>query len=862
MSWEDQLEDSIRFYKDIGASLIPIVYGDKRPDASMLPNGSWKPFQQRQPTDSEIDSWFFSGVRRNVAIVLGAVSGNLFVMDLDSKELVQYFREKVPKFFTNTLVVGTSKGAHIYAYSSHPIPTMRFETPYGGMDIKGEGGYVLVPPSKHPSGRFYRFINKTPPMRAYIPGKADTTTFLETLFEELFPNLVPLLKERLGQRVTSSPTTLNFPDMPLCLKNLLKGVSEGNRNNSAFLLAAYLTKLMPTELVEQLLMWWNSRNKPPLPTSELLRVIDSAKGYEVSCRAIRDRISIHPVLCTRCEYRSFMRPANELYKVEAEPQPMPMEETPSDIREYVFVPSLRPGQLEVIRELLLTNDENIILKAPTGWGKTIAFLAKANQVGGTVIVEPYKPLQDQVGEKYKVYVVKGKNAYICPLFNVRADLALCNFMYHADGSRDEDIYEEIRQKLDERGVTSCADICPYKQAVSTARLLLAENQNIVVNHGNMFLFYPHAKYLIIDEFHKVIEQMATPIRLHHVEPDDLKSLDLEGILQKELVTTAKEIESLKDSLIRLDPNSSDYLRTAEDLNKKKWHYNRVENLMEDIDHVIVYEKELEGGRKFVYAKYEEEGVVKRILQWKKPKLLVSATPTPLPRGVKVKVIEAEARFLSKGNAPIIYYPIAKLTSHAVRRDRESLKLAADAIKLFYGYLYNNGRTQKGIVHSGNTHNHGRKLTKYLQPYKVVLHEKGKLDETIAKFKESDAHFLVIASGDVGFDFYGDDYLVQFIAKVPYPAWDEEWEARQRKYGIEKTTDLYNKKTVDTILQIVGRICRGGEDRGYTIILDSKFADLFRDYFDYFDKDFIRRLVDLSPMKTLERIIKEKGDADG
>ena len=79
----ETLREYINFYRKLGFSIIPLKYGDKIPDASVLPGRKWEPYMQRKPTDEEIAYWFFSGKKRNVGIVLGSVSNNLFVIDLD-----------------------------------------------------------------------------------------------------------------------------------------------------------------------------------------------------------------------------------------------------------------------------------------------------------------------------------------------------------------------------------------------------------------------------------------------------------------------------------------------------------------------------------------------------------------------------------------------------------------------------------------------------------------------------------------------------------------------------------------------------------------------------------------------------------
>ena len=841
----EDLKEYVEFYRSLGFSLIPIRYGDKRPDWSVLPkdeddNPTWKPYQFRKPTDEEVQRWFLSGEKRNIGIVLGSVSDNAFVIDLDSPELVTLVKSKAPWLFEKTLVVESSRGAHLYFYGDVPVKSMKFQHSLGEIDIKGEGGYVLAPPSLHPSGKNYKFVNKTEPMKAYT-DELSVEDFLRAFFQEIFPELLDELERKLKGVVapqTTPQSTLRFPDVPPCLEALLQGVSEGMRNESCFLLSAYLTKLLPIEIVKDLMLVWNGKNSPPMSEGEVVRTVESASKYEISCEAIRRRISVDENLCEDCQYGSFMKPASELYSIEPEEVEMKMVPTPNDLQPFTFVPKLREGQLEAMKELLEASEDNVILKAPTGFGKTIVFLAKANAELPALIVEPYRALQDQLEEKYGLFVVKGKANYPCPVYNVTADVAPCNYGRECD-------------KKDE---------CPYRQAIDAAKTVLDNGGIVVTNHGNYKLFYNRARIIIFDEFHRILEEITNGIRLYSVSRRDLERVPLDELIGQEIEALDEEIENAKSELEKYGVGSKEYVKIAKRINRLEHKKEKLNFVLENIDYAFAYWKEItkrDGSKETaVYVKLDETAVFERMLKWKKKKVFVSATP-PEAKDVKVKVIEAKADFINRQNAPIIYFPIRKLTYWSVKDDEGKLKLVADFIKLFYGYLKHNGKTKKAIVHSGNIRLHGRKLAKFLQPYRVILHEKGKLDETLKRFKDSDAHFLVVASGDVGFDFYGYDYTVQFIAKVPYPAWDEEWQARAKRFGKEETERLYNKKAVDTILQICGRICRGGDDVGYTIILDSKFVDLFRDYYEFFDEGFKSRLVDLSPMKMLEKIMKEK-----
>jgi hypothetical protein len=57
---------------------------------------SWSEYQRRQPTDTETDKWFFSDeTPKNLAVLLGRISGNLFVLDVDGETAQRIFSERL-----------------------------------------------------------------------------------------------------------------------------------------------------------------------------------------------------------------------------------------------------------------------------------------------------------------------------------------------------------------------------------------------------------------------------------------------------------------------------------------------------------------------------------------------------------------------------------------------------------------------------------------------------------------------------------------------------------------------------------------------------------------------------------------------
>jgi hypothetical protein len=112
--------------------------------------------------------WFTGAHPYNVAIRTGVPSG-VFVLDVDGEQGFSSLAELVEHhgLLPSTLVSTTGKGRHYWFNARSPIPCSVGKIA-PGIDIRGDGGYVVAPPSIHPSGAPYRWVNGENPADA--PG--------------------------------------------------------------------------------------------------------------------------------------------------------------------------------------------------------------------------------------------------------------------------------------------------------------------------------------------------------------------------------------------------------------------------------------------------------------------------------------------------------------------------------------------------------------------------------------------------------------------------------------------------------------------------------------------------------------------
>lgn len=226
--------------RELGLNLIPCK------DNSKLPSIPWKEYQTET---------YKGNLATNNAVVCGLTSGNLVVIDLDDPSLATLIFKDFEALKKKTLVVATGKkGHHIYIRNQGVIPkTMRLSLPDGRhVDIQSQGAYVVAPESIHPdTGRKYEIIS-------------STTEIMESNFDGLFKQLVEL-----GFKGATGSTPL---------VDVINGVQEGNRNNSAFRYCAFLISNLnlPDDMVFAEILRWNTFLPQPLPTSEIEATYKSA----------------------------------------------------------------------------------------------------------------------------------------------------------------------------------------------------------------------------------------------------------------------------------------------------------------------------------------------------------------------------------------------------------------------------------------------------------------------------------------------------------------------------------------------------------------------------------------------------------
>lgn len=261
METDKTIYDYANKYLSFGYSVVPIAQGKKFPEGYL-----WTKYQTEKADQEQIDKWF-KETNNNIGIVTGNISG-LVVVDVEKGGDTT----KLPP----TMMSKTGGGGWHFYYKHPGFEIKNAVRLYDLIDIRADGGLVVAPPSKHPSGNFYEWI-----IEPDGEGLAD---------------LPDWILEKIATKNDGKYNKINWEEF------LSKNVPNGARNQTATQLIGKLFFHLPPEMWEisgwpTMLMWNKTHNTPPLELNELRTIWDSIKKKEAGNRqkiaeAIKDDLNI------------------------------------------------------------------------------------------------------------------------------------------------------------------------------------------------------------------------------------------------------------------------------------------------------------------------------------------------------------------------------------------------------------------------------------------------------------------------------------------------------------------------------------------------------------------------------------------
>ncbi|MFH1609574.1 MAG: bifunctional DNA primase/polymerase [Candidatus Bipolaricaulota bacterium] len=233
-------------YLALGWAVIPL--NGKRPCLQ------WEPYQQRHPTEAEVRDWWAWRSDAGVGVVTGAVS-SLVVLDEDGPEAKESLKGR---HLPITPTCTTAEGVH--RYFAHPgFPCRNAVRFLPGLDVRADGGYVVAPPSPHPSGVLYTWADGLSP--ADVPLAPCPAWLLESV----------------RATKTQPHGDAGGEGGKLDPKTVLNGVREGQRDDTLYRYACRLrAKNMAREEAEVLVLQASAHCKPAFPEEEAFEKVREA----------------------------------------------------------------------------------------------------------------------------------------------------------------------------------------------------------------------------------------------------------------------------------------------------------------------------------------------------------------------------------------------------------------------------------------------------------------------------------------------------------------------------------------------------------------------------------------------------------
>jgi hypothetical protein len=232
----------------------------KHPVGRLAPHG----LRDATHDEAKLRHWWSARPGANI----GAATGGIVGIDLDPRHggdvTIAELEAKHGRLPRTWRARTGSGGEHVYFRAPREIRNSAGKLG-PGIDVRGHGGYVVLPPSQHVCGQRY----------AWQPGHGPSEAPLAPL-----PDWILAALDESSKRNGSASSWRELAG---------SDVVEGARNDSIARFAGYLLRrfVEPHVVLELLLAWNATRCDPPLSRDEVARTVNSIAGKELRRRSAR-----------------------------------------------------------------------------------------------------------------------------------------------------------------------------------------------------------------------------------------------------------------------------------------------------------------------------------------------------------------------------------------------------------------------------------------------------------------------------------------------------------------------------------------------------------------------------------------------
>lgn len=255
----------------IGWSIFPVAPMGKNPLTTHGLKDATRNMEQ-------IKEWSDKFPNANIAVPTGSVNG-FFVLDVDIKrdkngfiisnghETLENLTDQYGELPESIQQISGSREGHHHLYKYHD--GIKNDVDFlPGLDIRGDGGYIVAAPSIHESGNKYEWEVSSRPLEVDI---AESPKWLLDIIQ----------KPKQGNQYEAKPVSEYV--------QILQGVDNGERNNSLMTLIGHLLarNIHYAEAFEIVHMWNESRVNPPLSPDVVTTAFNNIMRKESEQGAIK-----------------------------------------------------------------------------------------------------------------------------------------------------------------------------------------------------------------------------------------------------------------------------------------------------------------------------------------------------------------------------------------------------------------------------------------------------------------------------------------------------------------------------------------------------------------------------------------------
>jgi Bifunctional DNA primase/polymerase, N-terminal/Primase C terminal 1 (PriCT-1) len=208
-----------------------------------------------------IMNWWKQWPEANIGIATGELSG-FIALDIDPRHGGDESLLKLKKQYSHLpcTVEAVTGGGGYHILFKNPGQIKNRTNILPGLDVRGEGGYIVGPPSLHISGNKYEWELSCRPLE--VPLENMPLWLLNLVADPIWNKQI---KRSDGYWI-----------------KVIQGVGEGERNVTAASLAGYLLRHgIAAPIAFELMILWNERNAPPQTIEELESTFHSILVKEI-----------------------------------------------------------------------------------------------------------------------------------------------------------------------------------------------------------------------------------------------------------------------------------------------------------------------------------------------------------------------------------------------------------------------------------------------------------------------------------------------------------------------------------------------------------------------------------------------------